>query len=70
MERGHRRRGSENTLWKATYSLIADWAGITPNTAKKYAQRRLFDPHDPHDTMRFIAARRAKRGLTPIGTTT
>ena len=70
MERPHRRKGTENTLWRATYSLIADWSGLTTSTVKKYAQRRLFDPHDPRDTMRFIAAHRAKRGLTPLGTTT
>lgn len=52
-----------------TYDDIARLADLTPHTVRLYAWRGKYNPRDLDDVLRFIAAHRAKRGLTPIGTT-
>ena len=41
-----RPKGSRNTLVKIDYDSIGALVGIRGNTARRYAQRGLFDPRD------------------------
>lgn len=68
--RSHRRKGTENTLCRITYTEIARLSGLTTSTVKMYAWNHKFDPYDLGSVLRFIVSYRAKRGLSPIGTTT
>jgi DNA-binding transcriptional MerR regulator len=70
MQRGHRHEGTEGTLCRITYAEIARLSGLSPKTVRRYAWNRVYDPHDLDSVLRFIATHRAKRGLTPLGTTT
>jgi len=66
--RSHRRKGTENTLARITYSVVSELAGISPTSAKRYAWRKRYDQHDLASILRFCAEMRSRSGLPPLGT--
>ena len=59
--RGEQRFGS------VTYSLLAEWTGLTVATLRSYSQRKVFDLADLNATLRWVNARRRRQGLPLIG---
>lgn len=63
-----RPKGSRNALIRVTYDTIAQPAdGIRGDTARRYAQRGLFDSRDLDSVLAWVNGRRAARGLALIG---
>lgn len=50
-----------------TYQQIAEWAGLSLNTVRAYAQQGQFDPHNIGSTITWINSRRARQGKPLIG---
>lgn len=48
----------EQKFGSITYSLIAEWTGLTINSVRSYAARGYFDPYDIEDTIQWVNARR------------
>lgn len=59
--------GAETHLCTLRYSQIADWVGLRPRTVQQYAARGEFNSRNLEDTLRWVNARRARRGLPLIG---
>ncbi len=52
----------------ADFDVVAELAGgITADTAKRYAQRRLYDPRDLGSLVSWVNSRRQRQGETLIG---
>ena len=63
-----RSEGSRNALITITYDTIAELVGsISGDTARQYAHRGQFDPHDLESVFKWINTRRAGRGLAILG---
>jgi hypothetical protein len=63
-----RPRGSRNALIRVTFDVIAEMAGgITGDTARRYAQRGLFDSRDLESILRWVNERRKRQGEPLIG---
>jgi len=63
-----RPQGGRNALIRVTYDTIAQMAGgIRGDTARRYAQRRLYDPRDLDSMLSWVNRRRAAQGLPLIG---
>lgn len=63
-----RPQGSRNVLVRVTFDTIGELAGgIRGDTARRYAQRRLYDPRDLDSLLSWVNRRRAARGLALIG---
>jgi hypothetical protein len=55
-------------LIRVTYDVIAELAGgITGDTARRYAQRGLFDARDLASVLRWVNGVRRQQGLSLIG---
>jgi len=63
-----RPQGSRNRLVSLTYDTIAEMAGgITGDTARRYAQRGLFDSRDLDSMLTWVNSRRRRQGEPLIG---
>ena len=62
-----RPKGSRNRLLSLTYDDIGRLVGIAGDTAKKYAQRRLYDPRDLGSLLSWVNSRRQRQGEPLIG---
>ena len=63
-----RPQGSRNRLVSLTYDTIAEMAGgITGDTARRYAQRGLFDSRDLDSVLTWVNSRRRRQGKPLIG---
>ena len=63
-----RPQGSRNRLVSLTYDTIAEMAGgITGDTARRHAQRGLFDSRDLASVLRWVNGLRQQQGLSLIG---
>ena len=63
-----RPQGSRNRLVSLTYDTIAEMAGgITGDTARRYAQRGLFDSRDLDSVLTWVNSRRQRQGEPFIG---
>jgi hypothetical protein len=51
--------GSRSTLMKIDYDVIGRLAGVRGDTARRYAQRRLYDPRDLDSLLSWVNRRRA-----------
>ena len=62
-----RPHGSRNALIRITYDDIGGLAGVRGNTARRYAQRRLYDPRDLNSLLSWLNSRRQRQGEPLIG---
>ena len=63
-----RPQGSRNRLVTLDYDVIAELAGgITGDTARRYAQRRLYDPRDLGSLLSWVNSRRQRQGEPLLG---
>jgi len=67
LSRAGRPKGAEEILFRLHYSKIAEWACCSVSTARQYASRGLYDPRDIDSVLHWANARRAKRGIEPVG---
>lgn len=54
-------------LCSLTYELLAEWTGLTEGTIRNAASRGDFDRNSLTSTLEWANAKRARRGLLPIG---
>jgi len=59
--------GSRNRLVTLDYDSIGALVGIRGNTARRYAQRGLFDSRDLESILRWVNERRKRQGEPLIG---
>lgn len=57
----------EQRFASITYSLIAEWTGLSLETIKSYGANKQIPKHDLEATMLWVNAKRAKKGRPPIG---
>ena len=62
-----RPKGSRNALIRITYDDIGRLVGVRGDTARRYAQRGLFDSRDLDSVLAWVNGRRAAQGLPLIG---
>ena len=62
-----RPKGARSVLIKVDYGTIAEFAGITPDMAKRLARQGLFDSRDLESVLRWINGRRQRQGEPLIG---
>jgi len=65
--KGKRPKGSENTLFRLTYSEIARLSGLSRTTVVQYAGQHKYNPRNIESVIHFANAHRAKHGLPPLG---
>ena len=62
-----RPKGSRNALIRITYDDIGRLVGVRGDTARRYAQRGLFDSRDLDSVLAWVNGRRAAQGLPLLG---
>jgi hypothetical protein len=62
----HKTRG-EKRLGSITYSLLAEWSGLTLHTVRTYAARGHFEGKTVEELIAWANSRRAAAGLPLIG---
>jgi hypothetical protein len=62
-----RPKGSRNTLVRITYDDVGRLVGVRGDTARRYAQRGLFDSRDLDSLLAWVNTRRAAQGIPLIG---
>ena len=62
-----RPKGSRNALIRITYDDIGRLVGVRGDTARRYAQRGLFDSRDLDSVLAWVNGRRAAQGWPLIG---
>lgn len=62
-----RRTRGEQRFAAVTYSLLSEWTGLTLSTIRTYGAQGLIPRDNLSAVIAWANARRAKRGLPPIG---
>jgi hypothetical protein len=57
----------EQRVAAVTYSQIAEWTGLQLSTVQSYGAKGRIPKHDLEAVLSWVNARRARRGLQPIG---